>query len=570
MIRQSWRQLRPFLDGKSSYILGLSALAIVSGVAEATALLLAVRVAVGITANEKIVDISGYPLSVSECLTIAAGAEFLAFIGHAMIARFSARLSATVLRASRRLALRRYVRAPWSIQSVQREGALQDLVSTLTYRTSEVAQYLAYGLSQSIILMMFVGASLIVDWRFTSAIIGAGALVVLLLRPVARATQLKARDFVEANSHYAEEVGRLASASMELKSFGVEPIAERNLEHFNAAASRRHYEARFSGLFSGGVFKDVAVMLLIGSVAGLYWVGQDALANAGVVITLIIRGLASAQAASSSYQSLSEGAPNLAQLDERISAMVAEERPNGNERLAEFDYLNFANVSFEYRPGEGKALKNVNIRVDTGDFLGIVGPSGGGKSTLLQLLLRLRYPSEGTITFNGIDYRDISADDWHRFVSLVPQEPSLLEGTIAENIAYYRDIPQADIENAARSANIYDEVSALPEGFETKLGPRGSGLSGGQKQRIAIARALAGKPALLVMDEPTSALDTAAELAILETIGSLRGDTTIVLVAHRMSTVSQCDYLLEVTKGSVVRRSNTAYVAPKRQGTANR
>lgn len=551
MIRETWHQLRPYLAGRASRLLLVSLLAMVSGLAEATALLLAVRVAVDVGAGADAVRLGSTPLTVRNALLLAAAAELIALICHAVIAQMSAFIGSTVLRETRAAVIRRFVHAPWSIQSTLREGAVQELASSLSVRTSELAQFLAYGLAQAITLFMFVSAAFVVDWRFTLTILAAGAVVVFLLRPITRATQVRAKSFVNANSFYAEEVSRLATSTMELKSFGVGPRAEAQLETINSDVAHRQYSARFAALFAGNIFKDVAVFLLIGSVAGLYVLGQGALASAGVVVTLIIRGLASAQQASGMYQFISESMPNLVALNERLGAMHSESLPESGRPVGEFESLRLVDVGYTYDDGDANALKDVNLDIAAGDFVGVIGPSGGGKSTLLQLILRLRQPTSGSILMNGHDYRETSIDEWHDFVSLVPQEPSLLEATIAENIAYYRPIGIDAIHDAARAANIYDDIDALPNGFDTRLGPRGSGLSGGQKQRIAIARALAGSPSLLVMDEPTSALDSSSENVVLETIASLKGRTTLILVAHRMSTVASADYLIRVQDGFV-------------------
>lgn len=549
VIRETLKRLRPYLGGRASQLYGVVLLAVISGLSEAAALLLAVRAAVDI--GSVTTTIGSVSLSTRDSLLIAAAAELVALVTHGLIARGVSAIEATVLIQSRKVALARYIRAPWSAQAMQREGALQELVTTLSFRTSELAQSLARGLSQAVMLAMFVGAAVAVDWRFTLAIITVGALVVLSIRPLTRATRVRAKQFVDANSYYAEEVGRLASATMELKSFGVGEKAEVSIDCINSEAGERQYLARFSSLFVSTLFRDLAVFLLIGSIGVLHALGEGAMASAGVVIALIIRGLASAQQASATYQNISEMVPNLTAFNERLDRLVQDPEPSSPVRIDSFRSIDLRDVGYRYDESEPDALRGVDLSIRAGEFVGIVGPSGGGKSTLLQLILRLRHPSDGLIEVNGVDYARIPSDQWHHLVSFVPQEPSLLEATIAENISYYRDIPIENIHRVAKAANIFDEILELPRGFDTKLGPRGAGLSGGQKQRMAIARALAGEPSLLVMDEPTSALDTVSEAAVLDTIMDLKGSTTMILVAHRLSTVERCDYLVRVSAGEV-------------------
>jgi len=184
--------------------------------------------------------------------------------------------------------------------------------------------------------------------------------------------------------------------------------------------------------------------------------------------------------------------------------------------------------------------------------LGVVGPSGGGKSTLVQVLLRLRLPRSGSVLVNGVPYQEHRDSDWTRLVTLVPQEPRLMEASIAENIRFFRSgISDEQVRSAARAAHVEAEMIAQSHGFDTVLGPRGSGLSGGQKQRLAIARALVGKPAVIVLDEPTSALDAESERLVQDTIRELKGTVTFVIVAHRATTLALCDRLVVVRNGSV-------------------
>ena len=182
----------------------------------------------------------------------------------------------------------------------------------------------------------------------------------------------------------------------------------------------------------------------------------------------------------------------------------------------------------------------------------MVGPSGSGKTTLAQLILRLRLPSSGSVTVGGVDYSTFSDADWSQLVALVPQEPRLLESTATENIRFYRDRYSTDhVRAAAAAAHVLDDLERLPQGLDTVLGPRGGGLSGGQRQRVTIARALLGRPQLLVLDEPTSALDVQSERLLTRTIGELKSTTTMLIVAHRLSTLKSCDRIVVMQDGGI-------------------
>ena len=194
-------------------------------------------------------------------------------------------------------------------------------------------------------------------------------------------------------------------------------------------------------------------------------------------------------------------------------------------------------------------LSDFTFDVPAGETLGIIGPSGAGKSTLAQLLLRLREPDSGEYLVNGTPARSLSWADWARLVAYVPQTPQLIYASVADNIRYFRDVPQEDVERAARWRGIHDDVLAWSDGYETVVGPRAAAVSVGQAQRICLARALALRPQILVLDEPTSALDPTSERLIQTSLTALRGSLTLFVIAHRLSTLDICDRVMVVVDG---------------------
>jgi ATP-binding cassette subfamily B protein len=183
----------------------------------------------------------------------------------------------------------------------------------------------------------------------------------------------------------------------------------------------------------------------------------------------------------------------------------------------------------------------------------VVGPSGEGKSTLCAILLGLRQPTRGTITTGGVAIGDIAPATWGHIAAYVPQDCKLLTATVTDNIRFFRDqYGDAEVEEAARAAHIHDEILKLPDGYDTVIGTGVRGLSGGQRQRLVIARALIGKPQLLVLDEPSSALDQRSESLIALTLAELKGSTTMVLVTHRPATLDICDHVWRLESGGLV------------------
>lgn len=210
-------------------------------------------------------------------------------------------------------------------------------------------------------------------------------------------------------------------------------------------------------------------------------------------------------------------------------------------------------VVFRYEDQVEPAVAGVTLSIPVGQAVGLVGPSGSGKSTLIDILLGLQPPAAGRVTVDGVDVASV-LPAWQQSLGLVPQDVYLLDSTLRENIAFGERpeaIDDARLAEAVTAAQLDDVVAGLPEGLGTRVGERGVRLSGGQRQRIGIARALYGQPALMLLDEATSALDNDTERRISETIKSLHGKVTIVLVAHRLSTVRHCDVIVFLREGKV-------------------
>ena len=214
----------------------------------------------------------------------------------------------------------------------------------------------------------------------------------------------------------------------------------------------------------------------------------------------------------------------------------------------------FDEVTFRYpaRP-EVSALNKVTLRVSPGETVALVGPSGAGKTTILQLLMRFYDPQEGAVRFDGIDLRDMARSDFRRAIAMVPQDPVIFAASARENIRFGRpDATDAEVEAAAQAAAAHDFLSALPQGYDTWLGERGVMLSGGQKQRVAIARAILRDARVLLLDEATSALDAESERAVQAAVESLAEGRTVLVVAHRLATVKRADRIVVFDQGRIV------------------
>ena len=217
----------------------------------------------------------------------------------------------------------------------------------------------------------------------------------------------------------------------------------------------------------------------------------------------------------------------------------------------------FENVSFTYGPEEDPALTDINLNVAPGEVLALVGMSGGGKTSLVNLIPRLYDVSAGRVTIAGEDVRDLTIDSLRAHISIVTQEPILFNETVRENIRYGKmDATDEEIENAARAAFAHDFIGRFPNGYDTVIGELGSRLSGGEKQRLCIARALIKNAPVLILDEATSALDSQAEKVVQKALENLMKGRTSFVIAHRLSTIDYASRIILLKNGTIAEQGS--------------
>jgi len=228
--------------------------------------------------------------------------------------------------------------------------------------------------------------------------------------------------------------------------------------------------------------------------------------------------------------------------------------PEADKSKVDFDLLKIEALNFHYEKVELDVLKNINISINRGEAVGFVGQSGSGKSTLIDIMLGLLEPQNGSVLINGQTIENVK-QSWQKQIGYIPQTIFLMDDSLRRNIAIGiadNEIDEVAIVEALNSAQLEDFVASLPEGLDTVVGERGVRLSGGQRQRIGIARALYHRPSVLVLDEATSSLDTETEHGVMQAVQALQGDKTVIIVAHRLSTVEYCDRLYRLDAGRIV------------------
>jgi ABC-type multidrug transport system fused ATPase/permease subunit len=310
------------------------------------------------------------------------------------------------------------------------------------------------------------------------------------------------------------------------------------------------YRTQMLSRLTPGIYQSIIYLLVVGGLAVLYATHSGHVASLGAVVLLLIRAGGYGQSVQAGYQTIRQAMPFVERVQEVERRYEASIPATGNRSLSHVGMLAFEGVDFAYTPGR-RVLSSISFEVTAGETIGVIGPSGAGKSTLVQILLQLRFPDDGRYLINGMSAHEFARGDWYARVAYVPQEPRLLHASVADNIRFYRDLDDASVHEAARLARIDADIRTWADGYDTVIGPRADAVSGGQQQRICIARALAGRPEVLVLDEPTSALDPRSESLLQESLVSLKERLTLFVIAHRMSTLDICNRVMVVVDGRV-------------------
>ena len=328
-----------------------------------------------------------------------------------------------------------------------------------------------------------------------------------------------------------------------------------------AALARAQVRGVFFGAITFSTFGGIVIVLWQGGRLVL-----DGSLTAGTLVSFLLYTATIAAAVGalasffSSYQESVGAAERVFELLEAPAQVADPADPIALPRPVR-GRLDLEQVSFRYHDGLEAlwALHDVSFTLEPGEVVAIVGPSGGGKTTLVSLLPRFWDVTEGRIRLDGVDIRQLRLSDLRGAIGIVPQEPALFSGTVRENIAYARPEASAEqIERAARAAHAHEFVERLPKGYDTVVGERGIKLSGGQRQRIAIARAVLKDPAVLVLDEATSSLDTESERLVEDALEKLLVGRTTLIIAHRLSTVRRADRLLVLSHGRIIEQGTHA------------
>ena len=530
----------------------LAASSFAGGLAEAVFLVIITRAAFAITDGSLQVGIlAGRSVSIGGMVLLALGLVILR-LGLVLLSTWqAARLSYRVVADIRRDLAAAFLRSSWSVQHDERAGRLQELLTTFANNGASLVGSVINGITAGFTLVALLGLALAVDPAGSVLVVLAIGTLGSVLRPIRGMVRRQANRTAEASMDFATSLNEISRLGMELHVFSVQTQIEERVTRIIAENAEMNERLMFLRGLVPALYSGLAYLALVGALGLVAASATTSLTSLGAVMLMMMRSLSYGQALQTSVASFSVSLPFVETLDRQLVTYRTAAIVDHGQLIGHVGSLSLQSVSFQYIKGE-TVLTDVNAVIAPREIVGIVGPSGSGKSTLVQLMLGLRPPTSGRVLANGRDIHLLSRAEWARKVTFVPQSAHLIAGTVADNIRFWRDgVSDADIEQAARLAHFHEDVMTWPERYTRDVGEGGGHLSGGQQQRVCIARALVENPDVLILDEPTSSLDVRSESLIRETLSELATTMTVIVIAHRMSTLEICDRIMVIQDGRV-------------------
>ena len=543
-----WPFLAPYRLLLAAALLALTATAVI-----ALTLPLAVRRVVDEFEGGEIALLNNYfaaALGLATLLALGTGLRYY------LVTRLGERVVADIRKA---LFARTIGKSPAFFERLMTGEVLSRLTTDTTLILSVIGSSVSIALRNVLLLIGGLALLLMTSAKLTGLVlllVPAVIVPIILLGRRLRNLSRENQDWIAASSGKASEA---LGAAQTVQAFTHETQSRSDFDGVTEnsfAVARRRIATR-------AAMTVIVIFLVFTGIVGVLWIGahdvRTGMMTPGELVQFVIYAVivAGAVAALSEIwgelQRAAGATERLTELLEATDAVRDPPSPRPLPRPVRGD-ISFENVRFSYpsRPGQS-ALDGVSLTVAPGETVALVGPSGAGKTTIIQLLLRFYDPTEGAVRLDGIDLRDMARRDFRQAMALVPQDPVIFADSARENIRFGRpDADDAEVEAAARAAAAHDFLTALPEGYDTRLGERGVMLSGGQRQRVAIARAILRDAPVLLLDEATSALDAESERAVQQAVQELAQGRTTLIVAHRLATVKRADRIVVFQDGRIV------------------
>lgn len=440
-----------------------------------------------------------------------------------------------------------------SFLSRQDPGELLSTLASETWRTSDALQRMVQLIITSCTIVVFTTLMLLLSWRLTIVVAIAMTLISAVARLLTWRTKSLGQQAVMINRQLALRMCEGLAGMRTIRSFGRERYEQARFDKTSKQVSQVFLKLSLLGFLVNPTYEVLGALLLLSVLGITLSQGWIALPTLLIFVLILYQLQPRVKTLGNDYV----GLVGLISSIETVLSFLDSDKPYISSGHLAFNQLQeaieFDRVSFRYDPSGSLALNNVSLSIPQGKTTALVGPSGAGKSTIINLLFRFYDPTDGRLRVDRRSIRELNLTDWRSQIALVSQDIYLFSGSVYDNIAYGRlEASEAEIFAAARQANADTFIQALPNGYNTLVGDRGTNLSGGQRQRIALARAIVRDPDILILDEATNALDTLSESLIQEALERFSQGRTVIAIAHRLSTIEKADQIVVMQSGQIV------------------
>jgi len=444
------------------------------------------------------------------------------------------------------------------------ENRTGDLISRVTSDIDAIQSFISSGLLDAVVnvltLVGMIGIMLYINWRFTLIALSIVPVLAMVVFRYTRSIKKAAREVRKKEGEIVSVIQEVLSSIRVVKAFSredyeVHRLEEESLENVEIALRARNMKARLTPL--------VSVIVAVGTALVLWFGAKMALAgtlSAGSLVLFIwylgkmYKPMQDLSKMTDSWSKATIGYERIREVLE--TDFEVKDLPGARTAPRLKGVVEFEHVSFAYDP-KSPVLQDVNFRIEAGQVAAFVGPTGAGKSTIINLIPRLYDPTEGIVKLDGQDIRKFKQRSIREHISFVLQDTVLFCGPIWHNISYGKpNASREEIFKAAQAANAHEFIEKMPEGYDTLVGERGVTLSGGQRQRIAIARAVIRNSPILILDEPSSGLDAESEKLVFDALDVLMKGKTSIVIAHRLSTIRSADIIFVLKDGTIVEHGN--------------
>lgn len=460
----------------------------------------------------------------------------------------------------------------WSPFLSMRLGDISKAMVLEGLQTAAGVYILLQGFGALLVTIAFLGIALFISVRMTLITLSFGVMGAAGYRLMGNRASYYAEKLSNITTSIGDQIAEIFGNLKFFRATGMAPQAEEKANSTYRNFAKTYYGSQIYGSIMRSLFEIGGIVFIGGFLGYALLFDRQAFAQSIVFLAVFYRLAPRIMVVNDSLYQARTYQPWYLTWKERYDLAYSFRDSAAGGKKANFEReLLIQNITFSYPGSQRPAVNRVSLKINRGECIALVGESGSGKSTVVDILTGLLKPDSGNVSIDGVTLSELDLEEWRTHIGLVMQESPLFHGTILENIVWGDSIP--DRENAkysAELANAWDFIERLPQGLDTDIGEKGGRLSGGQRQRIALARALYREPWLLILDEATSALDGESEARIQEALESLKGNYSILIIAHRINTVKIADKIIVLGNGTILEEGTWQELIGKPQGLFQR